>query len=257
MSETTGPISALVSASVISRTRGANPSYWRNTYEFESTSLLPGLAVGPADYDALGQALAQAHTTLLSNAYVIDRVVVSSIAQDGEPYAPNTFAVVDAQLDGVFTDGGVELPLETTVVVSKEVVAGRSGRVLLRGAIGVNSLVEVIGGTVISGPEVDRINAAFAGVIAAAATSGWQMVLARQPGLLTAFVRPVTAGRVKGLGSKQLRSPRRLKPVGAARKLLGALSDLNVSASEINTVIGAFNSLPFPDLPLLPGLPES
>lgn len=119
------------SARVIFKAPGIRPQYWAVTHEFSSN--VGGTS--DADFSAFADKLALFHASLLNTAFQIDRVVISTLAEDSSPYDVTKLAVFEQSLQGLRTSSGDVAPLVNVVLIKRVVVGGRLGNMLLRGLL--------------------------------------------------------------------------------------------------------------------------
>lgn len=232
------------------------PVRWANTWEVSVE--LGGVTL---DYQALATGFRDFHLTVLRSNYFVESVVVSSLAEDGQPYNPESFGVLEVNQrgnreDGV-TGGSAALPLTTCMLVKKQVAQGRSGNLLLRGVLG----------------EEDISSDPTTGAITLVSATSYQTIISNAFNALDAVVqavgdialigpgtiatnRVVTSLFVKGITVKKLNNKYFNRgsrgPLGAVERAFGGI--LSNAGEGANLIIQAFNALPeVPDLPLLPG----
>lgn len=125
----TGTAGEDFSVRVIMKAPGIVPLYWANTWE--CSSVLGSTSDG--DWVSFADSLAQFHAGLLMPPFIVDRVVVSTLATDSEPYDVTKLAVFEQNKLGVRPAAGDISPLWNCVLVKKLVLPGRLGNLLLRG----------------------------------------------------------------------------------------------------------------------------
>lgn len=111
----------------------AGPVRWANTWEFDSSGLTGGLLV---DAPSVATAMVTFHQTMLLSNFYVESVTVSTAAEDGQPYNPDTFYSLTAMVRGTLGTLGGEvdvLPLVNCLHLKKAVNGGREGNLLLRG----------------------------------------------------------------------------------------------------------------------------
>jgi hypothetical protein len=106
---------------------------WANNYEIQAVNDIPD---PPFALQALADRLVVLERTLHVTAVIIDRVVISTYAPDGQPYNPDTLATFPYTLAGQRNVTGDLLPLEACLFVRRNVDFGRDGRLLYRGCLG-------------------------------------------------------------------------------------------------------------------------
>lgn len=217
---------------------------WRNNYELDA----PAAGVG-VDFQLVADAFADAFLPLLLGAFVLDRVVIGTLAEDGKPYNPSTFAVLPVGRRGTrgFNSSaiGSALPLSNVLHVSKLVDNGRLGNMLLRGFLAETDIEsDANGGVSLTdraavetqlGTAYSTLQAGLGGAATLALISGSGVVLNS---------RDVTGFRVRGLTSKGMRNQRKTyatrQAVSAARNVLG---DGGITLDEIPQVIEVVGTL--------------
>ncbi len=116
---------------VISKLDGPVPIRWANTWEVSG-----GLDTTQELLDDIADGLALFHKALLLEQYMVEKVVISTLAADGQPYDPETFAVREVGLSGTRGAAGSQpYTLNACLLVKKSVAYGRSGSLLLRGML--------------------------------------------------------------------------------------------------------------------------
>lgn len=232
---------------------------WRQSLELDA----PAGGIG-VTFDLVGQAIGDAWVSILRREFTVERVVIGTLAEDGKPYNPDTFAVVPIGLRGTrgasTSEVGNVLPLSTVLHVQKVVSTGRLGAMLIRGMLSEADISsDANGGVFLTNPsgiqtEIDGMFSAIVTGLAGAATisliSGTGLVLNS---------REVTGLRVKGVSSKGIRNNRKPAPVAAAaREARSLLSDGGITVDELPRFIElvrtvfAFAGEALPALPLLP-----
>lgn len=231
---------------------------WRQSLELDA----PAGGIG-VTFDLVGQAIGDAWVSILRREFTVERVVIGTLAEDGKPYNPETFAVVPVGLRGTrgaaTSEVGNVLPLSTVLHVQKVVSTGRLGAMLIRGMLSEADISsDANGGVFLTNPsgiqtEIDGMFSAIVAGLAGAATvsliSGAGLVLNS---------REVTGLRVKGVSSKGIRNNRKPAPVAAAaREARSLLSDGGITVDELPRFIElvrtvfAFAGEALPALPLL------
>lgn len=116
--------------------------WWTTNMEFDYAG---SLSAGEVESAALD--FANGLANLLLNNVVIDRVTVSTWQEDSEPYDPANLVVIPIGINGeiafLFT-----APVDDDIVlfIRKTVTTGRSGKILLRGALTV-AMIDVNSGS--------------------------------------------------------------------------------------------------------------
>lgn len=226
------------------------PSFWKNTWEID-------LGIGgfwANDLQVVAEAFGDFHRALLLPFYYVDHVVISTIAEDGEPYNPDTFATVPINLPGTMAidPSATALPLTNVLHVRKNVVRGRPGKLMLRGVLNSNDIETVPGGV------VRLINqaqfSAFVQTQYAALRTALGLVVPSLVGSgLAATPRPVESCSVAGLSYNPARRAVKTKVPATSplAQMAGFIGDLQNVAEVMNPIIQAYNALPLPDVPLL------
>jgi len=232
---------------------------WRQSLELDA----PAGGVG-VTFDLVGQALGGAWRKILRREFTVERVVIGTLAEDGKPYNPDTFAVVPIGLRGTrgiqTSETANVLPLATVLHVQKIVSSGRLGAMLIRGMLSELDIVsDTNGGVSLANAasvqtEIDTLFDDMVSGLGGAATisliSGSGLVLTS---------REVTGLRVKGVSAKGIRNNRKPAPVAAAaREARSLLADGGITIDELPRFIEvvrtvfAFAGEALPALPLLP-----
>lgn len=232
-------ISGVMTARVWHRAgEGDAALYWSNVWELNSTYE----ELDTAQLDAVMDALAQFHRTLLMQPFHLDHIVLGTYVEDGKPYDPNVFRVGQYNAPGI-RGGSVTnttiLPLVNVIRVSKEVSYGRSGALLLRGMLTEadtvsNSLTGLVSFADLAGLSLE-IQSAYNAMAGDMASVGVQVVMAsgEPPEISTRLVNNVL---VKTLGKKNLRN--KVRPrysndlLGKIKRALDTLQE-NQGALEI------------------------
>jgi hypothetical protein len=105
---------------------------WANTYEVQATSEPINSITA---IESLASAIVSLEQQLHISGVIIDRIVISTYVQDGEPYNPSSFTTIPVSLPGQrfpYTD---VLPLEMALFVRRNSPTGRDGRLLYRGCL--------------------------------------------------------------------------------------------------------------------------
>lgn len=192
------------SARVIYRADAIQPQRWAVTHEFSSNAG----ATEDGSFRDFADSLKAFHQVLLHPAFFIERVVLSTLAEDGAPYDPTTLAVFEYNENGTRTVAGDISPLWNVLLIKRIVPTGRLGNMMLRGMLTENDLVSVGGvpsvGSVSS--LQTEVNAAVSDNLAsylADAATDLQLYMIT-PGLIDDVERPISAYTVKGLSYKKL-----------------------------------------------------
>lgn len=105
---------------------------WANTYEVQAVT-------EPVNSITSIENLASAFVNLERNVHLgfitIDRVVISTYVQDGQPYNPTSFTSLPVSQSGARTGASEVLPLEMCLFVRRNAPTGRDGRLLYRGCL--------------------------------------------------------------------------------------------------------------------------
>jgi hypothetical protein len=200
------------------------PVRWVNTHEFDTTGITGGLMLYPV---ALGAAVVQFHRSLLMTNFYVEGVTVSTYADDGAPYNPDTFYARTVLLRGLRsagTNNTAVLPLTNTVLIKRMVDTGREGSMLLRGMLTEADIQsDPLTGSVTFtdlGTLTDNLSQAYTAMATAAHDAGADMALLSGPDGATS--RLVVGLKLKGISSKQLRNKRTMAGSGGG---LGGLFD--------------------------------
>jgi hypothetical protein len=106
--------------------------FWTNTYEFRNSTTKTDVI----NYIATINAITEFERKLHVGTTLFNRAVVSTWVEDGQPYNPASFAVVELnELPGTRIAGGDQLPLNYVLNVKKSVEYGRSGRFQYRNVL--------------------------------------------------------------------------------------------------------------------------
>ena len=217
---------------------------WRNNHEIEAPA--GGVAV---DFQLVANAFADAFLPLLCPEFSIDRVVIGTLAEDGQPYNPDTFAVLPVNLRGTRNDplsaASSTLPITNILHVQKLTSRGRLGRMFLRGMLQEKDIESDVNGgnflTNAAGIQTE-LDAAWA-TIQAGLGNAANMALVSGSGFVLSS-RNVTGFKVKGVSSKSLRNNRKsFATREAAGNLRSVLADGGVTVNELPTVIQGVNTL--------------
>lgn len=193
------------SARVIFKAPGIVPLFWAVTHEFSSN-------VGGTsddDFATFAGSLAGFHQVLLNPAFLIDRVVVSTLAADSEPYDVTKLAVFEQNLPGARVQSGDILPLNNVVLVKRVVVGGRLGNMLLRGMLQEGDVASPGGVPGLSDMETMQtdvetaVTASGLGDYIGGSLSNLQLYMITK-GLVDNTERPITGFRVAGITNKKL-----------------------------------------------------
>jgi hypothetical protein len=124
--------------------------FWANSYEFET-----GEGASFADLRAAGQAVVEFERLMSHDTVVFDRVVTSTLVEDGQPYDPEAF--ISDPLGGLV--GNVTspptanvLPLQVALFLRREVTTGRTGKLFLRQTVSENDVSGRYGSYVLTDP---------------------------------------------------------------------------------------------------------
>lgn len=234
-----------MSVQVIYKSESAKgPLEWRNNHEIEAPA--GGLAV---DFQLVAEAFSDAFLPLLSPEFSIDRVVIGTLAEDGKPYNPETFAVLPVNLRGTrLATSGLKtatLPITNTLHVQKLAARGRLGRMLLRGYLQEGDVEsDLNGGNYLvnaNNVQTDLDNAW--GRLEDGLGTAANMALISGTGFVLNS-RNVTGFKVKGVSSKALRNNRKTFATRqAANNLRSVLADGGVTIEELPAVIQGVNTL--------------
>jgi len=186
----------------------ATPVRWAQTHEFRGTGITGDLFV---DEDALINGIVGFHAPMLMPNFWIEAVVLSSAAPDGQPYNPETFLSRTIMARGersAGTDAASQvLPLTSTLLIKRQVGAGREGNMLFRGFLTEGDIVsDPLTGivTLVARENVASVvTAGWTALSAAVSGAGAEMVLRSGAGA-GANVRIVTGLKLKSVGTKKL-----------------------------------------------------
>lgn len=132
------------SVRVIMKQDAVIPVRWANTHELSTN--VGGITFG--GWEAFAEAVRDFHRFLLVPDYKVERVIISTLAEDGAPYNPSNLAVFEYNVAGLRTSGGTSdvYDLRTVLHLKRDVDFGREGNLLLRGFLK-ESDVTTVGGT--------------------------------------------------------------------------------------------------------------
>lgn len=105
---------------------------WANTYEVQATSEPINSITA---IEALASAIVSLEQQLHISGVIVDRIVISTYVQDGEPYNPSSFTTIPVSLPGQRFPYTEVLPLEMALFVRRNSPVGRDGRLLYRGCL--------------------------------------------------------------------------------------------------------------------------
>jgi len=192
------------SARVIFRAPGIVDARWAVTHEFSSNT--GGTEDG--SFRDFADSLSTFHRAMLMPAFFVERVVLSTLAEDSAPYDPTTLAVFEYDLPGTRDATGDILPLANVVLVKRVVPSGRLGNMLLRGFL-TEEDVSSPGGipqiTSVSSVQIeleDVVNVQLAPYLAADATDLQLYMITT--GIIDNTERAISRYQVKGLTNKKL-----------------------------------------------------
>jgi len=246
----------LLRASAIMRAgSGEDATYWRNTLELDK----PGLGFfNPSEAVAIADIVKTFFRRVLFNVYVVDRVVVST-------YAEEVWPIVDEFVAKTYGETGLRpvhnvynpvLPLQACVIISKVAERRHSGRMWLRGVIGEDNIQASPTGSLLAinlNPLITEVNNGFVQMKTELAAVGYRIVLAKgsEP---APDVREVVDFQVKGIAFRKLRrrTSKRLSANNPLRKIDDFLKAMDYRPEVVNALLSAWNALPYPDVPLLP-----
>jgi hypothetical protein len=193
------------SARVIFSAPGIVPQQWAVTHEF-STNIL-----GPedAEWQAFADRMAAFHIALLATAFTLERIVISTLAEDSAPYDPTRLGVFEYAEFGTRVGTGDIVPLVNCLLVKRVVSNGRLGNMLLRGMLqegDLNSPGGIPGLTDKAGLQTEVQNALTAtefDFYLSAAAENIQLYMITK-GLIDNTERAVNSFLVQGLTAKKL-----------------------------------------------------
>ena len=251
-------LSGAVSVEIVYRADAAGEDvYWANRLEIEQD--LNGLLSDPTN---IANAFAGAFQSLLLPAFWLDRVVLSTYAQDGRPYNPETLFVYPYNQRGTRPgqNVGAALPLTNVLHIRKRVGSGRLGNLFLRGFLAEGDIQSDPNSGAVSLTEpqniADSINQIYAQLSGALGSTAGLALISGQGLILQA--RRVTGFQVAGVSSRKFRTRRKSRLVqNAATQLRDLLDDGGITLDEFpqlvqaaGTVLRALGEAPIP--PLLP-----
>jgi len=105
---------------------------WANTYEVQASSEPINSITA---IESVASSIVSLEQQLHISGVIVDRVVISTYVQDGQPYNPSSFTTIPVSLPGQrfpYTD---VLPLEMALFVRRNSPTGRDGRLLYRGCL--------------------------------------------------------------------------------------------------------------------------
>lgn len=105
---------------------------WANTYEVQSTTEPVNSVTA---IEALATSLVNLERSLHIEGVLIDRVVISTYVQDGQPYSPSSFTSLPVSQSALRAPTAEVLPLELCLFVRRNAPTGRDGRLLYRGCL--------------------------------------------------------------------------------------------------------------------------
>ena len=245
----------LRAAAIMRAGSGEDATYWRNILELDK----PGLNFfDPAEAGAIADIVKTFFRRVLFNIYVVDRVVVST-------YAEEVWPIVDDFVVKTYGEAGLRhghhvfnqvLPLQACVIVSKVTERRHAGRMWLRGVVGEENIQASPTGSLLSlhlDPLITEVNDGFVQMKTELAAVGYRIVLAKgaEP---TPEVREVVDFQVKGIAFRKLRrrTSKRLSVKNPLRGIDDFLKAVNYRPEVVNALLSAWNALPYPDVPLLP-----
>lgn len=232
------------------------PVRWANTHEFRAAGLTGGLFI---DAGLVADAVAAFHRALLLTNFYVESVTVSSYAEDGAPYNPDTFLSRTVMERGLY--GGqitaeaptTVLPITNTLIVKRQVDAGREGTLLLRGMLSEQDIQsDPLTGAITlvnAAPLQEVVSNAYSALLTGLNRAA-DMVLASGSGL-SINTRNVSGLLVKGVGNKKLNNKyfnRGASPAEGIYEQLVAQYGPGAVGSIVEYLLGSGGTLP----PLLP-----
>lgn len=203
-------LGAYFSSRVVMRADTAGgPIRWANTHEWGTITQLGGTTV---DVGALAVAMIDFHRALLNQAFFVESITISTPAEDGKPYNPDTFYALTAMLRG---NRGVDsvgqtaiLPLVNVLHCKRAVMSGREGNMLLRGYLQEGDIVSdpLTGSVVLVDSQLipAAVAAAWTDLVNQAQTAGAKPAMFKCVNGTTSQEREVTGLLVKGITDKKL-----------------------------------------------------
>lgn len=226
-----------------------SPIEWFNNHEIQ----VGEVPLGAVEIDAVCSAFVGFHSSLLLTPYIITRVILSSYAEDGKPYDPETLAIrlFNTHGSAFGVDGATQgLPLSNILRVQRDVERGRPGAMLLRGfltetMIASDALTGVVRLTSLNDVQ-EIVSDAFSVLETALTNAGCSLVMAYGENTPT-NVREVLGMTVRGVGSKQLRNkvaPRYGSGVyGTIQRALETIKDNAAALEVVKDLLGTLSWL--------------
>jgi hypothetical protein len=173
---------------------------WANTYEVICDQEAPTPAQAEQRLFQLIDALTTLEKSLLSAAFVLDRIVVSTYVADSRPYDPFTFASYTISQAGTYsTASNPPLALQFCTLVKRLTPFGRQGNILYRGIVGSADATITPSGTSIRQARITAIETKLNDFLTAIRNFGFDLVMARG----VQSVEVGTLRRVRALEVKQ------------------------------------------------------
>jgi len=172
---------------------------WANTYEVICDQAAQTPDQAELRLFQLTDALATLEKGLLSSAFILDRIVVSTYVADSRPYDPFTFASYTISQPGTYSaSGNPPLALQFCTLVKRLTPFGRQGNILYRGIVGSVDATITPSGTTIRQARVTVIETRLNDFLTAIRNFGFDLVMARG----TQTVEVGTLRRVRALEVK-------------------------------------------------------
>lgn len=194
------------SARCIFKLDGPIPLRWAVTHEFSTN-----VGGDSGSIDGLVETLATFHTSLLLPVFALEKIVVSTLAEDGSPYDPTTFKVYEFGAAGTRTGPtGEAYALESCVLVARVASSGRNGHMMLRGYLTEDD-VQAVGGRVsladlgaVQGEITDQITVSGLNAFLSGGSPADAQLYMISPGLIDNDERAISTFLAQRLTSKKL-----------------------------------------------------
>jgi hypothetical protein len=173
---------------------------WANTYEVICDQPEQDPNQAELRLLQLADALTTLERGLLSTAFVLDRIVISTYVADSQPYDPFTFTSYTISQAGTYpAAGNAPLALQFCALVKRLTPFGRQGNILYRGIVGSADATITPSGTTIRQARITAIETRLNDFLTAIRNFGFDLVMAR--GVQTVEIG--TLRRVRALEVKQ------------------------------------------------------
>lgn len=205
MSYTTPGVGEDFSLRIIFKLDGPVPLRWACTHEFSTN-----IGGSSSNIDNFAVSMMGFHQRLLLTPYQVEKAVVSTLAEDGSPYDPETFKIYEGVGFGLRSlDDNDAYDLNNVLVVNRMVEFGRIGHMFLRGTLHEGD-VQSIAGRVVLGDQPgidDEVQTAVTGsginTFMTGSATDVQLYMIK-PGLVDNQERAVTGFIANRLGQKKL-----------------------------------------------------